>query len=101
MLAQHNTVRIDPAGASCYSAGKCLYNIDGAPVMGGILANGVGGFRQPTMGFFDAGSSGGGGGGGQCTALGLFVAGNVPYTTTGMAASTNAQALLQNRWPNI
>jgi hypothetical protein len=95
MLAQHNTIRIDPAGAECYGKGTCLYNIDGAPVKGGILANGGGGFRQPTMGFFDAG------GGSQCTALGLFVSGNVPYTTTGMAASTNAQALLQNRWPNI
>jgi hypothetical protein len=87
---------MDPAAAAAGAVGKsCLYNPDGICVSGGILANGVGGFNQPTMGFYGAGQ------GGQCTALGLFMSGNVPYTTTGMATSTNPMALLTNRWPNL
>lgn len=99
-LVQLGTLRSDPACDACRAAGTCETTVDGGCSMGGVLANGMGGYRSPAMGYFGAGGNGTGDGSGQCTALGIFWqggGGGIPYSVDGSAMSTNANTLRANR----
>jgi hypothetical protein len=76
-----------PAATALASVGKCLNNVDGQCMKGGIKIAGTTGLQLASMGYPTT----------TCATAGLFWAPNQKYSLDGSAVSTNAMTFLLAR----